>query len=100
MGSKLLPDICDRLEGEDCSAKHDKLIDVKLVADKDVGWTKIVDEYCTRTDNSHITKIDDVNHALKPTFKCVSDVKTESSSDERRDSGLTVTLAKHLYRSA
>ena len=98
LASELIPITHNELD--DIGYRYDKYIDVQIVGDKDITWNKIVEEQIEPCDNVHTNKIDDVNHALKRIYKCVTEAKnTFASKTDRRKSGLTVNLANHLYRS-
>lgn len=97
LAKRILPDAIDRLG--DVAKDNYKHVDVRLVADKDIAWSTVIEEECIESDDVHVTKVDDINHALKPIFRCVAEAKNSLPDSERKLSGLTVCFAKHLYRS-
>ena len=98
LAEQILLEVVDGMDH--CAREKQKHVDIRLVANKDLAWTSIIDEYCTETDDVYVTKVDDVNHALKPTFKCVTEVRISLDADDRSDSGLAMNFARHLHQSA
>eukprot|EP01084_Bolivina_argentea_P089760 161888_1 len=96
MASRTIPK-CYNMLGS-VAKSSGKRIKYQVIADKDVAYTQIVNK-CDQYECIQSEKIDDVNHALKPIFKCVKDAKLELDKNIRSKSGLSKNLARHIYRS-
>ena len=70
----------------------------ETVGDKDIEWTKIIDDIDNKMKNTKCMKIDDINHALGVVYDCVEKAKHSLPKTELTKSRLSVNFADHLYR--